>query len=560
MNLNIATVRRTQLVGTFGVGSMYPAQDQSLMIQGLDYWNPRACRSITEPRLARSLGIAQLKEPPSGSDDGDVPVVRFPEYYFCPDCRRLDRIRNFDSMDRTPRCQDCGCAIVPSRFVTCCVNGHIDDFPYFAWIHRSSSGGWSEGKHRLKLRTRGQSSALSDVVVECTCGASRSMEGAFGASALKGIASCSGRRPWLGDREEPRCTETPRTFQRGSSNTWFGQVLSSISIPPWSDVYEKLEKHREVLQGLPEESLRTIFAKDFWIPEGSGLTVDMLVSLFQGVSEGAPPPTTADMRNEEFQALMAGHPEASPTDQFVCTKVDMDDAEIGDFVAQVRNVSRLREVRALVGFSRVAPEKKICCLSKTPRDWLPAIEVFGEGVFVELSTPRFDEWVNDQFALGRAATIANAATRSMHPVSVNAKLLLLHSFSHALMNELSLDAGYPVASLRERLYTQPGQAGILIYTSTSDSAGSLGGLSSQSEASKLDSIIRAAVTRASWCSTDPICIESQGSGVENLNLAACHACLLLPETSCELRNTLLDRAMLVGTPDHETEGFFSSLI
>jgi hypothetical protein len=135
---------------------------------------------------------------------------------------------------------------------------------------------------------------------------------------------------------------------------------------------------------------------------------------------------------------------------------------------------------------------------------------------------------------------------------------MLHSFAHAVINQWSLESGYPAASLRERLYSGPNQAGILIFTATTDSAGSLGGVVGLGESDRLDDAIKEAIARASWCSTDPVCIESDPGGVDALNLAACHACSLLPEVSCEEQNVLLDRGMLVGTVDNP--GFFSDLI
>ena len=128
------------------------------------------------------------------------------------------------------------------------------------------------------------------------------------------------------------------------------------------------------------------------------------------------------------------------------------------------------------------------------------------------------------------------------------------------MNELSMDAGYPVASLRERVYAGKDRAGVLIYTASADSAGSLGGLSAQSEPGRLDAVLHSAMQRALWCTADPVCIESTASGINNLNLVACHACMLVPETSCEKRNCFLDRALLVGLPDHPEVGYFSALL
>jgi hypothetical protein len=148
---------------------------------------------------------------------------------------------------------------------------------------------------------------------------------------------------------------------------------------------------------------------------------------------------------------------------------------------------------------------------------------------------------------GRAAT---------SPVSP--RFVLLHTLAHVLINEWSLDGGYPASALRERLYANDPMAGILIYTATSDSAGSLGGIVAQGDPERLVATMESALGRASWCSNDPLCMESEASGVDSVNMAACHACVLLPETSCELNNSFMDRAMLVGTPSGEVPGFFQS--
>jgi hypothetical protein len=139
-------------------------------------------------------------------------------------------------------------------------------------------------------------------------------------------------------------------------------------------------------------------------------------------------------------------------------------------------------------------------------------------------------------------------------------MVLLHTLAHVLINEWSLDAGYPAAALRERLYSDEEMAGLLIYTATSDSAGSLGGLVAQGEPERLAATTRSAIRRSSWCSADPLCVEAEASGTDGINLAACHACVMLPETSCEHNNGLLDRALLIGTPEDPTIGFFSKAL
>ena len=570
----VAEARRTQLVSTYGVGSLFPAQDQSFMILGLDDWPTKRCVEVPEPRLARSLGVRTFRMPPTGGKgEKDLPVIRFPKMHHCASCGRLDRLNAFCSWDEHV-CHACQRQLTPSRFVTCCPHGHIDDFPYFNWVHRGQEIPES-ATHRLFLRTRGQSSSLADIVVSCSCGVpTRSMAGSFGAQAMGGITKCKGHRPWLRDAPAEECDHLPRTLQRGSSNVWFASVRSALSIPPWSEgVHKIVGKYWPMVSVIPKEALEaTLVAMQ--VPQSSGLPVgDLVAAILEMRGETAGDvPTDSDLRSEEYQALVLGRPETNPHQQFVCTPVSGLDDDATQVLDRVSEVARLREVRALQGFTRVTPSgddedgSRLAALSLDVPDWLPAVEVLGEGVFVRLRDDVVDEWERTDFAIQRARAINDAyeVRAKMYgagqPAEVTPRQLLLHSFAHVLLTELSLDAGYPVASLRERVYSGPEQTGILVYTASADSAGSLGGLSAQSQPDRIWTVIQSAVRRARWCSSDPVCIESTGTGSDALNLAACHACLLLPETSCERMNHVLDRATLVGLPEAAGFGFFDQVI
>ena len=144
------------------------------------------------------------------------------------------------------------------------------------------------------------------------------------------------------------------------------------------------------------------------------------------------------------------------------------------------------------------------------------------------------------------------------------KICLLHTLSHLLIRQLSVECGYSGASIKERIYsTYPDSAhkmaGILLYTSSSDSDGSLGGLVRKALPDTFEAIFRNLLQEASWCSSDPICIESKAQGFNSLNYAACHACALLPETSCEMRNCLLDRGAVAGSVLDRSRGLFGDL-
>lgn len=558
----VATTRRTGLVQTYGVGALLPSQDDSFMIRGLDRWPPGD--EIVETRLSNSLGVNTFRLPSAGRRAGDVPAVRFPVWVFCPKCRVLGP--HFEVCRRGSRqCGKCGSGAVvsPSRFVACCPKGHIEDFPYRAWAHERADIG-HEG-HSLKLIARGHTSALSDLIVQCECGVSRSMADAFKRGAFRGMKRCSGGRPWL-DSDEIGCEEELRTLQRGSSNVWFAQTRSAISIPSAKNrADDYVRSHMaNIAPGVDTSAVVGMFGQ---FPDG--LTADDVKRALDRMlnpAAGEEPVGEEQLRAEEYAALCHGSQDPTFERLFQCVEEDITDSKVRELFDQVSRVSRLREVRALTGFSRIVPavgdDVAICPISNTKRpDWLPAIEVLGEGVFVTLNQEKLDRWASSEFAQSRVAllerSLAEVGEYSLaRNLDLSARSLALHTLAHILIDEMALSCGYPAASLRERLYDQEGQAGILIYTATADSPGSLGGLAALSDPERFEQTLASAVRRARWCTSDPVCIESTGSGVDGLNLAACHACVLLPETSCERFNLMLDRACLIGTPEQRFVGLF----
>ena len=137
-------------------------------------------------------------------------------------------------------------------------------------------------------------------------------------------------------------------------------------------------------------------------------------------------------------------------------------------------------------------------------------------------------------------------------------MVLIHTLAHLFIRQLSLDCGYSSASLRERLYAGPDMCGLLIYTASADSDGSLGGLVQQGQESRFDATLQALLEGAQWCSSDPLCAEHNPLLTGRLNGASCHACGLVAETSCELSNRLLDRALIRDLPEVTGTGYFSS--
>jgi hypothetical protein len=233
----------------------------------------------------------------------------------------------------------------------------------------------------------------------------------------------------------------------------------------------------------------------------------------------------------------------------------------------------LREVRALIGFSRVNPVgiddmEKEEFVSIKDEDWYPGYEVRGEGIFLKFDMEKLERWSKTDFVIKREEVLVdNYENSSMHgriSEFIDSKYIMLHTLSHLLLKQLSFECGYNIASLRERIYYKPqvddemGMAGILLYTANGDSEGTLGGLIRQGREDCFPRIFKAAVEKAKLCSNDPVCITSKGQGRESLNLAACHSCALIPETSCELFNSVLDRALIVGTFEEPDAGYYSS--
>jgi hypothetical protein len=397
------------------------------------------------------------------------------------------------------------------------------------------------------------------------------MDGAFDRHAFRGLTSCRGRRPWLTTVDED-CGTVVRALQRGASNVWFGSVRSAISIPPWSEAaFQALNSHWAILRAIPGNAVRGTI-ENLKLAD-RGFSVDDLIAtvserkqLETGNASGQQ--TEQDFRRQEFEALIRGKEDGLGPQQFVAEE-GVVPAEIRPWIRQCMLVSRLREVRALEGFTRLLPPgygADIAPLTVDPPSWLPGIEVKGEGVFLLLEETRIREWSKQEDVQNRAKWLdqryQERAAQWGYTVDrvIGPRLLVTHTLAHALINQLSLDAGYPAAALRERLYVFEDALGILIYTATTDSAGSLGGVVAQAAPEQLRSTFVDALASFAWCSTDPVCIESTVGGADALNLAACHACALLPETSCEEMNGLLDRAMLVGLPEMPEVGLFAELL
>jgi hypothetical protein len=243
-------------------------------------------------------------------------------------------------------------------------------------------------------------------------------------------------------------------------------------------------------------------------------------------------------------------------------------------VERVVLVHRLREVSALVGFTRfdalspnIEGELEIgvrrAALAREIT-WLPAVENKGEGIFIQFSRKAFESWLNRNEVQQRGQQLTDGFDRwqedhqGTHRKFLGLPYIMLHSFSHLLITAVSLECGYPASSIRERIYALPNIGyGVLLYTGTTDAEGTLGGLVQVGR--RIQDHVRNALEMGELCSNDPVCSQHEPESLHEhrfLHGAACHGCLLISETSCEQHNDFLDRALVVPTIDNLGVHFF----
>lgn len=576
----VGKIRRGQMLTTAGCGAVVDLPRNSVIMAGTDFWQDtdEDVFRIQEDNLQQYLGVDFFVLPPANVEDAPrgnhgVPSFRFPQWMYCPDCKRLASERTFN-FHGNPKCNKCKVQLVPSRFVIACENGHLDDFPYEWWVHRNEPC----DKPELYILMSERSSGLESIVIWCkTCGKSKSMMGSFAQNALNNMEPrCTGRRPWLNDIDPNGCEKTMRTLQRGASNLYFSITASALSIPPWSrKIQIALGKNWRTLGVLVnDKNTFEAVVKALKIPEECNATIAEIwqetVKKKQHQDAGVEK-TWQDILEEEYKALSAGF--IDDDGQFKTREVEVPDFVKG-YIEQVNKAVRLREVVALKGFKRITPEfdlqnsQTFTRLGSTISNWLPGVELLGEGIFIRLSEDRLTEWETRPEVVMRCSSLINRSRNSFcNKENLSPRYILMHSLAHLLIRQLIMQCGYATAAIKERIYStfvdEPDpltMSGILIYTADTDSEGSLGGLVREGNPDRLDNTFRQMLEEASWCSADPICIQSEGQGVDALNLAACHACTLLPETSCEARNCFLDRALLIGTSELPSLGYFSNLL
>jgi hypothetical protein len=599
-------IRRGQVINVFGPGALMDLPHHAAIVGGLDTWKwggDDRKRRIVEPRLLSKVELAlQLQglamyEPPADNQEPDAPpsgitVYRFPEWFTAqismkgpqgqrtrPLVRRnaLYSQTKWESPDRKKY------NVVPIRFVQACPNGHISDIDWYAFVH----GVDDPCRRDLFVDEWGTSGDLTEVEIRCDCGKNKKLIIALEDKTALGW--CRGRRPWLGgDNFEPNCRDPKgkptfnRLLNRSASNAWFPQVLSVISIP---DEDEKLrgaveriwEDHLQYANSpddLPGERRRAKVAAAL-----EGYSDDAVWGEIERHRGGSSAASTKTIKQAEIETLL-GSPDVIGPD-----KIEGDfharrwrpappAAAIWNKIDRVVLIHRLREVVSLIGFTRFEPatndidgELAIgvnrAALADEVR-WVPAVENLGEGVFISFKPEEVRTWRQRNEVSKRELELAEGFKlwKKQYPSSkaqfVGAPYMMLHSLAHLLLTQVSLECGYSSSAIRERVYAGEAGYGILLYTGSPDSEGTLGGLVEIGR--KIDQHLRSAIELGRLCSNDPVCAQHSAEQLleERFLLgAACHGCLLISETSCERFNQYLDRSLVVATVGASGAEFFS---
>ncbi len=577
-------VRPSQLTGIFGPGSIYDNLKDSMLVLGTDDWDHDKFDQIREPYLlayiragpGRYLDRMRYFVSVSSPKESCIPVVSFPSWGVCPECNMLQRR---DGAKGSFWCISTECGrnagmtpqTIPVRFISACEHGHLDDFPFYEWVHegRTGTSACTSTDALLYLEDReAPSPSLDSKFVSCRrCGLERNMGLALAKSGIRKITGrrCRGLSLWLGSSGHEECSADPVGMLKGASNVYFPVTKSAITIPPFSDglareVMKELDT-LEKLSALPnfEQVLESLFdVRTGDNPDGR-YSVEQVLETYRRVS-GAPSDAGRDILELEFAQLNAGQP--VDEEEFSMRPAPLPD-RFGAYMDQVAQVEKLRQIVSITGFTRIHPPgegSKIAPISSKQPEWLPATENRGEGIFLSLNQERLRRWEGMPAISGRTGKIVgDAGSPESHTPdgrAADARYILLHTLSHMLIRSLSDLAGYSASGMQERIYSSGNMAGILIFTSSPSSDGTLGGLAEQG-GSNFDQILQRAVDRSKHCSSDPLCSSRRPGGTAG-NGAACHTCTLLPEPACESMNRFLDRAAIHSTLSGNAGGFFSA--
>ncbi len=630
-------LRPSQIITTFGPGSIINMEHDAIMLMGLHKWqentdDKKYFQEINHPYLQNLLHVTFFKMPMTIKGDAAVPCISFPQYGVCPNpaCNRLQK----HSKESTNKgggfyCRFCSWGksgqqhLYHARFVQICDNGHIDDFPWNRWAHKhdkKNKGGCKESKESEKLtfRSSGKSSGLGDYKVRCLhCNAIASCAGATDKKVLGrdlGFNTCYAKQPWLGQSgksQEKNCSETPYGVQTRASSIYYPSVSSALSIPSWiHPVHDALQDKqgqsdtavrvlRENGQSFDEiiNSLKpTVFGKLLEEFSADEIKKELELRYEQIPDETADLKNVLDVEFADLKNIKTRLIKPSIDDPRIDVEPVSLEGDLIEYFDFLKKLNRITEIKVLRGFTRgkppdpFAPEefskknekfrpispgsRKDPTGNTVPITWLPGVQNNGEGIFFSLNEKKLREWeeqkkVKERFEGLRENYITSVEkqkrSKSEYIIDTfsHPRYVLLHTLSHLLVRQLSMGSGYHEGDIQERIYHSKNTNGVMLYTSSVSSQGSLGGLVRIGEGKRFLKILKDSIKQSTRCSRDPMCFENNPEKIKkagiitsNMGGSSCYSCTLLPETSCENFNNLLDR----WTINNIECGFFKKIV
>jgi hypothetical protein len=538
----------------------------------------------------------------------------FPKWFYCSHCNRFASYFEWKNRWRSagknldffnpPKCANRDCKenhLEQIRFVLTCSNGHIHDLPWEYWNNRlpSDKSNVEETEDEEKNEKQSgpqldyskkcceqqdliykisrENTELSGIWIECkNCKKKANLKGVFNFEK-----KCDGKKYWLGQlngkfhEEECGISMSPSISVKvkTSNSVYYANTLSSLFIPEMqnplsSEVRIDIDNMVESAQFTNEQIIQLISIQK---------KIDK--ELIQQYLESGDIQYIPDnvYRQAEYDFFL--EKEQPDNKQIKFRKIDCTD-QINGFSKLVK-IDKLKKTTVQTSFTRNEPididsilqdqneyaknynvQRQSVSKNSFDSKTLPALESYGEGILFVLDKNKLEQWEKQQVVIERTDKIKNNAKNAdwkSHQIiakTLTPRKVLIHTLSHLLMRELEYVCGYPSSSLSERLFVSDTMHGFLI-SAFDGTDGYLGGLSNLcNDLDNLRKIIESAILRATDCSSDPICIESEGQGVGQLNLAACHSCTLTPETTCELSNLYLDRSLVI----NNDFGYFRTMI
>ncbi|WP_042369554.1 DUF1998 domain-containing protein [Streptacidiphilus neutrinimicus] len=574
-------LRLSETISPFGVGAVVDIRGESLMAPDTSWWKTKFAHEISCERLLARLGAGVLRQPPThaGHAGKDTPALqywRFPAWRFCERCDKLSKLTGKNRGKWSNTCA-CGGLLVPMRYVAVCERGsHIQDINWVQWVHRGREASLNEAvrfcrdyKSLTFKKSASRGEGLGSLVVKCHgCGNSRTFAELVSKGALQrdGIR-CVGRQPWEPDASaKAPCSFELVAVQRGATGNYMAQKISALDIPeerPRSvEAKDEIRGHVFFEKVVTDNGGPQAEMVAGWIADELGVTAETVLAVARGEETGADD-MLLDLKDGEWAAFLkkldSGRDRTGS--DFVVDGRSLEGAagpqSLLDKIHGIGQVRRVREVRALRGFRRYHADAALISvdLGSDQKRWptYPAVELFGEGIFLQFEEEKLATWEARPEVQARAGLLIKRRAESSWADRLDVpepRYVALHTLAHLLIRRLAFASGYASAALQERIYANSDRtdktAGILIYTAAGDAQGTLGGLVRLGGPDKLIPLLVSALDDADFCSNDPVCIESDRQGSSHLNLSACHGCALVSETSCETGNRLLDRQLVLG--------------